>query len=533
MADIKVTASNVWVAIRGATSTAINPIKRLDVQHGKKIAITRVRQIVVAICIVSVLFCMWGLAYGMLDIMNYHVRIAMHLGRAGAALLAAAYYGGYIPGTVFIGGPIVRNAGYRLAFFVGLSVVGLGNLFMSLGAGRCSLAGMCLGHLVIGTGVSTLERSANAYAVNCGPRQQATLRILFAQAWAGVGTVIAPFLANAFVFNPDSSGIRPEADLRHPGKCIEPPQPEGSCNNLGSVITFYRALSGFVLGLAVVFAVILFRTTWVPEVEVPASPPTTCGWKRWKHPLVSLKYARVWWGVCAQFVNIGCQVTFAQFFIEHMKVNACASDAWAAYYFSIAQGVFVMGRFAAAGLIVMPTIFRPRYVLLFFMIGAVATTAAGTAVTGKTAIALAVMVMFFEAPSFPMIFESATAGFEEWTPTCETLMTLSISGGALQPALMGKLVEAVGISAGWSLTTGCFGLFLTYCLATNFIPSFRRAVDNAEVKDEDNVSRNLEMQPTTSKQEPVASFRSLPQPQPSPQTYFTGNRHNTWPTVNV
>ena len=519
--------SLVWAAMAGATSTAINAVKRCDVQHGRTIAIT-FRRMVVAIAIVSVLFCTWGLAYGMLDIMNYHVRVAMHLGRVGAAYLAAAYYGGYIPGTLFIGGPTVRNAGYRLAFFVGLSVVGFGNLFMSLGAGRCSLAGMCLGHLVIGMGVSTLERAANAYAVNCGPRKWATLRILSAQAWAGIGTVIAPFLANAFVFNPDSSGILPAADLSHPGKCIERPQPEGSCNNLGSVITFYRALSGVVLGLAVVFAFILFRTTWVPEVEVPASPPTTSGWKVWKHPLVSWKYARVWWGVCAQFVNIGCQVTFAQFFIEHMKVNACASDTWAAYYFSIAQGVFVIGRFAAAGLIVMPTIFKPRYVLLLFMIGAVATTAAGTAVTGNMAIALAVMVMFFEAPSFPMIFESATAGFEEWTPTCETLMIVSISGGALQPALMGKLVEAVGISAGWWLTTGCFAFFLTYCIATNVIPSFRRAVDNAEVKGEDDVSEDTELQTTPTKQQPVSSHQSHALPELPPRTYFTREWHNTW-----
>ena len=472
----------------------------------------------------------------MLDIMNYHVRIAMHLGRAGAALLAAAYYGGYIPGTLLLGGPIVRNAGYRLAFFLGLCVVGLGNLFMSLGAGRCSLAGMCLGHLFIGMGVSTLERSANAYAVNCGPRKGATLRILFAQAWAGIGTVIAPFLANKFVFNPDNSGIQPEADLRHPGKCIEPIQPGGSCNNLGSVITFYRALSGFVLCLALLLGIILLRTTWVPEVEVPASPKTTCGWKKWKHPLVSLKYARIWWGVCAQFVNIGCQVTFAQFFIEHMKVNACASDTWAAYYFSIAQAVFVAGRFAAAGLIVMPTIFKPRYVLLFFMLGAVATTAAGTAVTSKTAITLAVMVMFFEAPSFPMIFESATAGFEDWTPTCETLMILSISGGGLQPALMGKLVEAVGISAGWWLTTGCFGLFCTYCLATNLISSFRDAVDGAEVNGNDNASEDREMQKLPSQQAVASSHYSPPQapqqPQQPPQpsgAYFTGDSHNRWP----
>lgn len=186
--------------------------------------------------------------------------------------------------------------------------------------------------------------------------------------------------------------------------------------------------------------------------------------------------------MAANFINLGCQVTFAQFFIEHMKINACASDKWAAYCMSIAQGAFVVGRFAAAGLVTMPKIFKPRYVLLTFIAGAVATTAAGTALTGNAAISLAVMVMFFEAPSFPMIFESATADFDKWTSTCETLMIVSISGGALQPALMGKLVEAVQISNGWWLTAGCFALVFTYPVATNIFPSFRKALDTAEVE---------------------------------------------------
>ena len=406
----------------------------------------------------------------------------MELKREDAALLAAAYYGAYIPGTLFVGGPLVKHAGYRVAMITGLFIVGLGDLFMSQGAARCSFAGMTFGHFVIGLGVSTLERSANPYVVNCGPRQQATLRILVAQAWAGIGTVIAPFLANAFVFNPDSSGLEPVVDSVHPGKCLAAETQAGSCGNLGTVITFYRVLAAAVMGLCLALAIVFFRTTWVPEVDVPASPPTDCGWKKWKHPLVSWRHSRIWWGVAANFLNIGCQVTFAQFFIEHMKINACASDKWAAYYMSIAQGLFVVGRFAAAGLVSVPRVFKPRYVLLFFIAGAVATTAAGTALTGSTAIGLAVMVMFFEAPAFPMIFESATAGYGDWTPTCETLMILFISGGALQPALMGKLVESLEISSGWWLTAGCFALVLTYPIATNTIPSFRRALDAAEVE---------------------------------------------------
>ncbi|OAG36773.1 hypothetical protein AYO21_09046 [Fonsecaea monophora] len=457
-------------------------IKRLDVQYNKPTKELRGRDTILPIALTSIfIFFMWGLAYGLLDIMNYHVKVAMGIGRQKAAILAAGYYSAYIPGALLIGGPLVKKGGYRIAMTLGLCVLALGNEFMSIGASHCSLAGMVAAHFVIGLGVSTLERSANPYAVNCGPRRQAALRILMAQAWAGIGTVVAPFLANAFVFNPDTSTARPAPDPLRPGRCQMPTMQSASCANLGSVITFYRALGACVFALTIFVAILFFRTNWFPEVDVPISAPVDCGWKKWKHPLVSRRFARIWWGVAANFVNLGCQVTFAQFFIEHMKVNACASDRWAAYYMSLAQTAFVIGRFAAAGLVTAPRIFKPRYVLMCFMAGAVATTAAGTGITANAAIAVAIMVMFFEAPSFPMIFESATASFEEWTPTCETLMIVSISGGALQPALMGQLVESVRISRAWWLTASCFLLVFSYPVATNLIPSFKRALDQAEI----------------------------------------------------
>ncbi|KAJ9607489.1 hypothetical protein H2200_007567 [Cladophialophora chaetospira] len=465
-------------------ATAVERVKRLDVQYGKtrRGQDLRPRETILPIAIASLfLFFMWGLAYGLLDIMNYHVKVAMGVTREKAAILAAGYYIAYIPGTLLMSGPMVKKCGYRVAMAAGLFILALGNELMSVGAANCSLWGMVGAHFVIGLGVSTLERSANPYAVNCGPERQATLRILVAQAWAGIGTVVAPFLANAFIFNLDTSTVRPPSDPAHPGRCLMPGKASSGCDKLGSVITFYRLLGLCVAGLALVIAILFFRTNWFPEIEVPApAVPANCGWKKWKHPLVSSKYSRVWWAFFANFINLGCQVSFAQFFIEHMKVNACQSDHMSALWMSVAQAAFVFGRLSAAGLVVFPKVFKPRYVLLCYIAGAVATVGAGTGISAEAAIALAVMVMFFEAPSFPMIFESATAGFEDWKASCETLMIVSISGGAMQPALMGQLVERVGISKGWWLTAGCFALVLTYPIAINLIPSFRVALDKAE-----------------------------------------------------
>lgn len=375
--------------------------------------------------------------------------------------------------------------------FAGLLIVGLGCMFMSLGASGCTLGGMIGAHFCIGIGVSMLERSANAYAVNCGPRRHATLRILIAQATAGVGTVVAPFLASVFVFSADSSDVVPELDTVHPGKCLPPAAKMGSCSELGSVITFYRGVGAIVLGSSLLLATLFFRTHLMPEVEVAESPKTTCGWKLWRHPLVSAKHSRIWFGCLANFVNLGSQVTLAQFFIEHMKINACTSDRWAANWMSVAQVAFVAGRFSAAGLVAFPKIFKPRYILLVFLAGAVAITGAGIGVFSGAAIAMAVVAMFMEAPSFPMIFESATAGFEEWTPTCETIMILSISGGGVLPVAFGKLTEVVGISKAWGLEAACFAVVLSYPLALCLVPSYRKALDSAASETGDDTSGDV------------------------------------------
>jgi len=476
--------------IKSVTETVVDAVASLDVQKGVRhnhATISR-RQEIWGISIFSVAFLMWGLAYGLLDIMNYHIKVVMSISRREAAYLAMAYYFAYFVGAPIIGGPIVKRAGYRLALVAGFVLLATGNELMSVGAEKLQFPMMCFAHFVVGSGVSTLERGANAYATNCGHRSRAVLRILFAQTWAGIGTIIAPALANAVIFDPTKSTSPPNRDPLHAGRCLMPSLSTDGVD-LSSVVTFYRYLGVGVYVLALAFAVLLFRTNLVVEVEVPRSPDLEHSkWLFWKHPLVSLKHARLWYGVVANFFNLGCQVAVAQFFIEHMVVNACNSSKKGASNMMYAQILFVVGRLAAAGFVMLPSftgskvvsrLFKSRYVLCAFLAGAVAFTAAGTHASGTAAVVCAIFVMFCEAPSFPMIFEMSTAGEAAWMPTAETIVILSISGGGLLPLLMGILTDHVGVSMGWSLVAACFGITFSYTLSCNLIPSFRNAIDAA------------------------------------------------------
>ena len=375
--------------------------------------------------------------------------------------MAACYYGMYIPGTLFVSGPMVKGWGYRAAFVAGLTFLGAGNFAVAGAAMHANFTGMCCGMLLVGLGVSTLERAANPYTVNVGQRDQATLRILFAQSWAGIGTVIAPIIAREVLFE----------DPNHP-----------AATPLGTVIAVYQAGGAVILGIAVLAAVLFLRTRLVPEARHHVYPKSDSKWwQPWKHELVSVKYLRLWWAAVANFINIGCQVTVAQFFVEHMVDNGRVSADWGAIYMSVAQALFVVGRLAAFALVCKPKFFKPRLVLGVFIAAAVAFSLASAVVkTSSAVIACLCMVMFAEAPSFPMIFESADVDLGDWSSTGETIMIVSISGGGLLPPLFGRLAGSAGLSKAWLLVAGCFGLVLSYCLACNVWPSYRKTLDRTQ-----------------------------------------------------
>ena len=52
--------------VLGVLLVFLERIKRLDVQHGRPIKDLRPRDTIIPIAIACIVFCMWGLAYGLL-----------------------------------------------------------------------------------------------------------------------------------------------------------------------------------------------------------------------------------------------------------------------------------------------------------------------------------------------------------------------------------------------------------------------------------------------------------------------------------
>ena len=107
-----------------------------------------------------------------------------------------------------------------------------------------------------------------------------------------------------------------------------------------------------------------------------------------------LRQYRLWFAVAAQFCYVGAQVAVASQFIVYTEKVAGITPANASNRYAIAQGVFTIGRFASAGLML---IMKPRYILLVSAIGIILFLALAMGIKGEAATAMLTMVLFFES----------------------------------------------------------------------------------------------------------------------------------------
>ncbi len=178
-----------------------------------------------------------------MDTLNAKFQTALHVSAAQSGGLQAAYFGAYLVGPPTYSGWIVRRFGYRWTFVTGLVIYGVGALMFWPSAVYESFGGFCGSLFIVGSGLSTLETSANPFIATCGPPRLSEFRLELSQSFQAIGSVIAPLLAARVFFNnvdPTTGG-----------------------SDLKNVQWTYLGIAAFVFCLAVVF---VFSP--IPEVNL-------------------------------------------------------------------------------------------------------------------------------------------------------------------------------------------------------------------------------------------------------------------------
>jgi fucose permease len=152
------------------------------------------------LALVTILFFMWGFAYGLLDVLNSQFQQVVNANMVQSLGLHAAYFGGYFIGPLTFGRIVFKTWGFKATFITGLCIYGVGTLVFWPSAVLTSFPAFLISNLIVGLGVSTLEVAANPFIAMCGPPEYAEVRLNLSQGVQAIGSVLSSLLAKKVLF---------------------------------------------------------------------------------------------------------------------------------------------------------------------------------------------------------------------------------------------------------------------------------------------------------------------------------------------
>lgn len=355
--------------------------------------------------LVTSLFFLWGLAYGLLDVLNKHFQELLNITKTRSTLLQAAYFGAYfliaLPAGLFM-----NKYGYKKGIITGLLLYTIGALLFFPSAQFASYNFFLLSLFILASGLTFLETAANPYITVLGKPETSEFRLNLSQSFNGVGAFIGPIIgANLFFAEGEGTG------------------------DLDTVKYVYLVIAGVVFVVA-----LLFMRTPLPEIK---EEKLVTDEKQDTKPLFSHK--NFTGAVIAQFFYVAAQVGIAALFINYCtEASSTITNADASYFLSISLMLFTLGRFAGTAL--MKRI-APNKLLTVYSIINVLLCAIVVFGEGIFSVYSLMAIFFFESIMFPTIFALGIKNLGHNTKKGASFIIMSIAGGAFMPYVMGLLSE--------------------------------------------------------------------------------------------
>ena len=424
------------------------------------------------------LFFAWAIPNNMTDTMLAAFKRIMSLTDSKTAWIQLACYlfgyGGFaIPAALFI-----KKYTYKSGVMLGLGLYAMGTFMFypaMLIAGitiNISFMMFLLALVILFSGLSILETSANSYVYAIGPEQTGTQRLNFAQSFNPFGAITGVVLSQVFVLSNLNTMTAEERAALPIGELIKI---QGS--ELSAVTTTYMGL-----GLVMVIILIAIFLTKMPYAKEENKRLDFNG--TFKRLIKNRNYV---WGVIAQFFYVGAQIAVWSFiiryamqqlnleiivnqlgeqadpeliittlrkiepvsagfynFTEFIGIKAflprTAEQAGATYYI-ISLILFVLGRFISTGLM---RYIKPVNILTFLALLALAFTM--ITIYGKGWIGVYALMGISGCMSlmFPTIYGLGMKGLGDDTKIGGAGMIMAIAGAAVLTQIQGIVSDQSG-----------------------------------------------------------------------------------------
>lgn len=390
-------------------------------------------KIKLAFWLVTILFFMWGVSYGLIDVMNKNFQNQLGITKATSGLLQAAYFGGYFviatPAAL-----VARKFGFKGGIIMGLALYAIGALLIIPASNAYSFYMFLGAFFILACGLGSLETNANPYITKLGSDKDAAFRINVAQIFNGVGQFLGPIIGGALFLS-----------VTHGGDVAD---------NMRSVQMVYVGIAAIII-----IMLLLFVFNKLPEgSEISGDTGSTEDNEVSYSKLFSYRHFRL--GALSQFFYIASQVGAGAFFINYSVDHwPELSDSQAAFFFSIALVAFMVGRVVTTPLLKK---FRPGCVLGIYSLINVCIMILLNIVTGSASVFILIASFFFMSISFPTIFALAITDIPDaLVKTASSVLIMTIVGGAIMPYFMGLIADHHNIAYSFLLLIPCF-LFVAW-----------------------------------------------------------------------
>ncbi|KZL72104.1 fucose permease, partial [Colletotrichum incanum] len=461
--------------------------------------------------VVTILFLMWGISYGLLNTLNNVISNVSNMTVAQTLGLTTAYFGGgYFFGPLLVGEWILRRdehhrrnrknnkrdaesvGGFKVTFIVGLCFYGVGTIIFWPSAVTKSWGGFLLSNFVVGFGLSVLETGANAFLILCGPPEYGETRLLLAQGVQGIGAVLSGLMAQRVFFTKITN------------------QGGSDSTTLLNVQWTYLAITLLCVALGLFFYYMPLPELNDNELQesadrLPVNPQ--------KRSIGGLQL-RTWsliLAVLAQWTYVACQESNNIFFRslliailpnqEDSGTGATNADTnpgensdkppgltiGVTDYHLVAHSVFTISRFMVAYLTYMsvrkPRMPKPR-TWLAISVGLSILFALLTVVwqpTDPNMLMIAVILFYFaEGPVWPLIFAIGLRGQGRRTKRAAAFITMGGSGAAFFPYVVYAVInQGATVQLSFVIIVALFVLTAFYPIWLAFVRDAKTMTDPA------------------------------------------------------
>ncbi|HEY4764247.1 MAG TPA: L-fucose:H+ symporter permease [Candidatus Sulfotelmatobacter sp.] len=396
------------------------------------------RRYVVPLVLVTSLFFLWAIGVNLNDILIQHLKKAFGLTDFQSSLIQSAFFGGYFLAALPAGW-LMQRVGYKRGILIGLLVCASGTILF-IPAASVRVYGFFLFALfVMACGQSVLEVAANPYVTTLGPAQSSERRLNLAQSFNAAGAVLIALLGSRFILSgiehtpAELAAMNPEQLLAY------------RVSEANMVKTPYLVITGVFL-----FVALLIFLTRLPEIRettrdgLPASEAKLSGTFAFRHLIK---------GVIAQFFYVGAQVGVASFIIRFAEFTLPGThEKAAAHYLQAHLAGFMIGRFAGSA--IMQKVAAPR-LLSWFAAGSLLCLLVVLFSSGTAPVWAIVLIGFFHSIMFPTIFALSLKTLGPYTKLGSSLLVMAIIGGAVCPAIMGRISDAWNIQRAFVVPLVC------------------------------------------------------------------------------